>query len=180
MDARSTKLLTTVSCLTLLCVAGTGCTTLGKTSLWGSNAEVVKESAAINPGPAAPPGKFIVEMRTAGGKATAAEHSISGPINAHDALNQAKALKQFSRMKIELVRPLPSGGWHRMPLDYDRSIKRIAAESDYAILPGDRIIVTEDSSNILTDMLESASDGTFLTSPPKSGKTSQGTFRVAG
>lgn len=179
MDARSTRLLAAASCLTLLSVMSTGCASMGKTALWGTNAEVVKDSTT-NPGPAAPPGKFIVEMRDSDGKAKATEHSIAGPLNAHDALTQAKALKEFSRMKIELVRPLPSGSWHRMPVDYDRSIKRVAAESDYAILPGDRLIVTEDTSNIFSDMLDSASGGTFLSSPPKSGKTKHGTFRVAG
>ncbi|WP_425618495.1 hypothetical protein NA78x_002202 [Anatilimnocola sp. NA78] len=180
MDARQPQTLIAITGLLALSFLSTGCASFGKSSLLGSKAEVVKSESSDTPTSAAPPGKFIVEMRTVGGKATATEHTISGPLNAHDALVQAKANKEFRRMNIELVRPLPSGGWHRMPVEFDRSIKRVAAETDYAILPGDRLIVTEDASNMMTDMMDSATQGNIFSSPPKSGKTKHGTFRVAG
>jgi len=180
MDARQSLTLTAITGVLAISCLSTGCASLGKTSLFGAKAEVVKGENADVPSSAAPAGKFIVEMRTVGGKATASEHTISGPLNAHDALVQAKATKEFRRMKIELVRPLPSGGWHRMPIEFDRSIKRITPDTDYAILPGDRLIVTEDASNIMTDMMDSATEGHIFSSPPKSGKTKHGTFRVAG
>jgi hypothetical protein len=103
---------------------------------------------------------------------------VTGPLCAHDALQQAKAVKKFNRITVELVRPLPSGNWHRMPIEYDRTIRRVPAECDYAILPGDRIIVTEDTGNMITDMADHADD--LFMSSPKSGKTKNGTFRVAG
>jgi hypothetical protein len=165
----------------------TGCTSLqtpnlgalglNKTGLWGTHAEVVKDGGA-GPQAAAPAGKYVVEFRDSNGKSSSSEFNITGPICAHDALQQASAVKKFNRIKIELVRPLPSGAWHRMPIEYDRSIRRVPAEYDYAILPGDRLIVTEDTGNMFTDMMDSA-DNLFM-QQPKSGKTKNGTFRVAG
>ena len=151
--------------------------TFGKTALWGTRAEVVKDGTNNQEAPA-PAGKYIVEFRDSGGQGKAAEFNIEGPLTAHDALQNAKATKRFSRMKVELVRPLPSGGWPRIPVEYDRTIRRVPAECDYAILPGDRLIVTEDTSTVFNDMFNSA-ENLFMT-PPKSGKTKNGTFRVAG
>jgi hypothetical protein len=157
----------------------TGCASLGKTSLWGQPAEVSKKDDAATPPAAAPAGKFVVEIRDSEGRGSSAEFSMSGPINIHEALQQSGAIKKFSRLKIELVRPLPSGGWHRMPVEYDRSIRRVPAECDYAILPGDRIIVSKDPGNMISDMMDAAKEGTILGNP-KSGRTKNGTFRVAG
>jgi hypothetical protein len=190
MDARRLHHLAAV--IGLLAISGslTGCVSIpdladlslgsppfGKTGLWGARAEVVKGNE-INPESAAPAGKYIVEFRDAEGSSKSAEFNIDGPLTAHAALQNAKALKHFNRIKIELVRPLPSGGWHRMPMEYDRGARRIPAECDYAIFGGDRLIVSEDTSNIFSDMVDSADD--FFMSKPKSGKTKNGTFRVAG
>lgn len=187
MDARHLHHLAAVTLLLALSGSLTGCVSVpelglsspmfGKTGLWGTRAEVIKDGEN-HPEAPAPAGKYIVEFRDSGGRGKAAEFNIEGPLTAHDALQNAKATKQFGRMTVELVRPLPGGGWHRMPVEYDRTIRRVPAECDYAILPGDRLIVTEDTSTILNDMMKSADD-LFMT-PQKSGKTKSGTFRVAG
>lgn len=185
MDARQLRILTAVTGLLATSALLTGCTSLqtptlgfGKTALWGSHAEVIKDSHVGDSQSAAPAGKFIVEFRDANGKSSSSEFNVTGPLCAHDALQQAKATKKFNRITVELVRPLPSGNWHRMPIEYDRSIRRVPAECDYAILPGDRIIVTEDTGNMFSDMADHADD--LFMSKPKAGKTKNGTFRVAG
>jgi hypothetical protein len=71
------------------------------------------------------------------------------------ALDQTKALKKFRRVRLELYRELPQGGGHKIPVQYDRGKKRIDPATDYAIHPHDRIVVTEDTSTVLDDMLES-------------------------
>jgi hypothetical protein len=186
MDARRLHHLAAV--IGLLAISGslTGCVgfpdltrnspTFGKTGLWGSRVEVMKGDEF--PHSPAPAGKYIVEFRDTSGRGKTAEFNIEGPLTVHDALQTAQATKQFTRFKVELIRPLPSGGWHRMPIEYDRSIRRVPAECDYAILAGDRLIVTEDTGNIWTDMMNYADD-LFMTKP-KSGKTKSGTFRIAG
>lgn len=179
MDARTIRLWTALVAAVVACGPLTGCTSLGKTSLWGQQAEVIKKDPAFDSQSPAPAGKYVIEYRDSSGKGSSSDFTLAGPINIHEALQQAGAIKKFNRIKIELVRPLPAGGWHRMPIEYDRSIRRVPAECDYAVLPGDRLIVTEDTSNIFSDMLDSAQDGLLL-SKPKSGKTKNGTFRVAG
>ncbi len=178
MDAWHLRILSVVIGVLAMGGSFTGCTSLGKTPLWGTQAVVVKDSHLADPAAAAPAGKYIVEFRAAGGTANSTEHNIAGPLNAHEALQQANAVKKFNRITIELVRPLPNGGWHRMPIEYDRNIRRVPAEYDYAVLPGDRLIVTEDTGNIFTDMMGSAED--IFIGKPQSGKTKNGTFRVAG
>lgn len=184
MDARQLRNLTAVTCLLATAAALTGCVsfpnpTLGwnKSSLVGKTAEVVKEGELAGAA-AAPAGKYVIEIRDAKGKSSSAEFSLAGPLCVHDALQQAGAIQRFNRIKIELVRALPTGGWHRMPIEYDRGIRRVPAEVDYGLLSGDRLIVTEDTSTILSDMGDSAGD--FFMSKPKSGKTKNGTFRMAG
>lgn len=179
MDARTIRLLTALLASVAASAPFTGCTSMGKTSLWGQQAEVVKQESAFDSQSPAPAGKYVIEYRDSSGKGSSSDFTLAGPIHIHEALQQAGAIKKFNRIKIELVRPLPTGGWHRMPIEYDRSIRRVPAECDYALLPGDRLIVTEDTSNIFTDMMDSAQEGMFL-SNPKSGKTKNGTFRVAG
>lgn len=184
MDARQLRTLTAVTCLLATNAVFTGCTSLqtptlgwGKSTLLGKQAEVVKDGQLADPSSAAPAGKYVVELRDAKGRSSSAEFSIAGPLCAHDALQAAGAVKKFNRIKVELVRPLPSGGMHRMPIEYDRAIRRVPAECDYGILPGDRLIVTEDTSNMLSDMGNHAGD--LFMSKPQSGKTKNGTFRVA-
>jgi hypothetical protein len=181
MDARQLRILTAVTCLLATSAVFTGCTSLqtptlgwGKSSLLGKQAEVVKGGADAT---GAPAGKYVVELRDSKGRSSSAEFSIAGPLCAHDALQAAGAVKKFRRIKVELVRPLPSGDLHRMPIEYDRAIRRVPAECDYGILPGDRLIVTEDTSNMLSDMGDHAGD--LFMSKPQSGKTRNGTFRVA-
>ena len=186
MDARRLHHLAAVTLLLASSGSLTGCVsvpdlalgapTFGKTGLWGTHAEVVKNGE--HPESAAPAGKYIVEFRDSDNNGKAAEFNIEGPLTAHDALQNAKATKRVTRIKVELVRPLPNGGWHRMPVEYDRTIRRVPAECDYAILPGDRLIVTEDTGNIWTDMFHYTDD--LFMGRPTSGKTKSGTFRVAG
>lgn len=184
MDARQLRILTAVTCLLATTAVFTGCTSLkqptlgwGKSSLLGKQAEVVKAGQLAEPVQAAPAGKYVVELRDRKGRSSSAEFSIEGPLCAHDALQAAGAIKKFNRITVELARRLPSGDVHLMPIEYDRAIRRVPAECDYGILPGDRLIVTEDTGNMFSDMGDSAGD--LFMGKPQSGKTKNGTFRVA-
>jgi hypothetical protein len=116
------------------------------------NAEVTRGSA-----PAAPPAaKFVVEIRPEKGKPQAVEKPLSDQMFVQSALEQTGALKKFKRAFVEIYRPLPSGGWHKMNLEFDRENHRVPPEYDYAVLPGDRIIVTEDTSDVFDDIMERA------------------------
>ena len=129
-----------------------------------------KLNAEVTPGPApsaAPAAKFVVEIRPEKGKPQAVEKPLAEQTFVQSALEQTGALKKFKRAFVEVYRPLPSGGWHKMNLEFDRENHRVPPEYDYAVLPGDRIIVTEDTSNLMDDVIERAMKPLGLTPPKK-------------
>jgi hypothetical protein len=103
----------------------------------------------------APPANFTVECQPAKGKSIAKEQPLAGPLTVQEALEHTKANKKFRKFKLELHRPLPDGRTHSMVLQYDRSAKHVDPEFDYAILPGDRVIVIEDTSTVFDEILDS-------------------------
>jgi hypothetical protein len=118
-----------------------------------------KLAAEVRPGgphPPAPIGKFSVEVRPEKGKPQSVEKEMSEQLHVQTALEQTGVAKKFPRCYIELYRPLPNGGWHKMVLEFDRENHRVPAEFDYAVLPGDRIVVTEDPTNLLDDFIARA------------------------
>ncbi len=88
------------------------------------------------------------------------EQPVSAPLPLHEIVYIQQALEmtgldsRFRRMKLELFRPLEAGN-HRLDIRYDRDEHRVASEYDYALRPGDRLVVTEDTSTVLDDMLGS-------------------------
>lgn len=132
------------------CALG-GCTSWGKQDL--------SRKAELLPGdgqPAAPLEAYYVIFQPENGKAEQLERTLSGQLHVQDALSQVGAAKKYRRFTVELWRKLPSGGIHKIPLEYDRGNKRVTPEFDYALMPGDRIVLREDPSTIIDDMLQSA------------------------
>ena len=102
----------------------------------------------------APPGNFTVEVRPHKGKPIAKEQPLAGHLTVQEALEHTKANKKFKRFNLQLHRPLPDGRVHSMILEYDRNAKLVDPEFDYAIQPGDRVIVIEDTKTMLDDFME--------------------------
>lgn len=118
-----------------------------------------KLSAEVTPGPqpdGPPAAKYIVEIRPETGKPKSVEKPLTEPLHVQSAIQQTGAVKQFDRALISVYRPLPSGGWHKMDLEFDHKEHRVPPEYDYAILPGDRIVVTEDPRTVMDDFMERA------------------------
>jgi hypothetical protein len=129
-----------------------------------------KLGAEVVPGPASdapPPAKFVVELRPEKGKPQSVERTLGEPIHVQTALEQTGAIKKFKRATVEVYRPLPSGGWHKMSLEFDKETHRIPPEFDYAVLPGDRIIFTEDTNTVFDDITERALTPLGITPPKK-------------
>jgi hypothetical protein len=128
----------------------------------------LKAEVTGGPSPSGPPAaKFVVEVRPEKGKPQAVEKSLSEPTYVQTALEQTGALKKFKRATIEVHRPLPSGGWHKMNLEVDNDTHRVPPEYDYAVLPGDRIVVTEDTTTALDDVMQRALKPLGITPPKK-------------
>ena len=129
-----------------------------------------KLNAEVLPGPAPgtpPTAKYVVEVRPDKDKPKALEKALTEPTHVQEVLEKTGALKQFDRSKVTIYRQLPSGGWHKMNLEYDKEGHGIPPEYDYAILPGDRIVVTEDTSTIFDDMMERALKPLGINPPKK-------------
>jgi hypothetical protein len=133
-----------------LAASSAGCTTLGMKSLGGMLGDDDKP-AAIDPA-----SSYQVIFVPTEGKPEQLQRTLSGSIHVQEALEQTGAMKKFRRIEVELVRPLPSGQFHRIVCEYDVGTKQVTPEFDYALLPGDRLIVKEDPSNMFDDMLNSA------------------------
>jgi hypothetical protein len=129
-----------------------------------------KLTAEVTPGsaPAAKPAaSYIVEIRPENGKLQSVEKPLTDQTYIQTALDQTGASKKFKRASIEVFRPLPAGGWHKMNLELDKDTHRVPPEFDYAVLPGDRIVVIEDSETILDDIMHRAFTPLGITPPKK-------------
>lgn len=141
-----------------------------------------KLGAEVTPGPQAnapPAAKYVIEIRPEKGKAKSVEKQLTDPIHVQTALEQSGALKKWKRSEIVIYRPLPSGGWHKMNLEHDKENNRVPPEYDYAVLPGDRIIVTEDPRNMMDDMMERTLKPLGI-NPPKKADPIKERYQIQG
>ncbi|MGI8979491.1 MAG: hypothetical protein ACR2FY_09720 [Pirellulaceae bacterium] len=84
------------------------------------------------------------------------ERPLTEPTTVQQILVQTGSIQKYRRIEIEIDRPLAGGGFHRIPCEYDRETRQITPENDYALMPGDRVIVKEDVSTIIDDMMRAA------------------------
>lgn len=150
----------------------------------GLSRETPSLKAEIVPGqtgaPAAPQAKVILEVHPDKGESKLVEQALQQPMSVQQMLVDSGMSKKFRRMNVDLVRPLPTGGYHKIALHFDRDSKRISTESDYALQPGDRLIIVEDTTTMLDDMIQKAGQP-FGIHSPKRGRSGQGgTYFVEG
>lgn len=168
------------------CIARLFCALLVVAAASGSGCSVFKPAVSDDPraelsktggGPVGPVSKYTVELHPESSQPTRVERSLTGPVTVQQALKETEALEKFRRSTLELHRPLANGAVHRMTVEYDRAAKMVAPEFDYALQPGDRLIVKEDPSTVLDDVLEQTL-GQYnpLASGPEKGRTKSGGF----
>jgi hypothetical protein len=152
MDSRITLILG----LALAACVSTGCAMLQPKPTTELTAEV-KSNGTDGSKVETPPGTFTVEVRPAKGKPIAKEQPLAGPLTVQEALEHTRANKKYKRFNLQLHRPLPDGRIHSMVLEYDRAAKMVDPEYDYTIQAGDRVIVIEDPTTILDDVMKQIS-----------------------
>lgn len=136
----------------ILCVAGavsaTGCNVVDASkSLFATNANPTANASVAGP-------TAVVEYRSSNG----ATKSVAVPVDGDDfhvqqLMDKTGAFRKFSRSEVELQRKTPQGRQTKMSVSYDRGNRRIEPQCDYQVLPGDVLVVTEDPTNLLDDML---------------------------
>jgi hypothetical protein len=70
-------------------------------------------------------------------------------------LKSTGAARKFSRAKVHVERQLPNGAWHKMAVECDLTAKRVDPMHDYHLRPDDRLVVTEDTTDMWDDMMKS-------------------------
>lgn len=100
------------------------------------------------------PNACQVVIKDAAGKTTRTTLPLDKQQHIQDLLVQSGALRQFTRMDLALLRTTPTGGKQRMNVEFDRSKRAVEMQYDYFIMPGDVLLVTEDPSTIVDDMIK--------------------------
>ena len=183
MDAAARRVFHTLSiALFVLPLALSGCNSMGGHSAKGSISDESLAAAAVDAQGTAAQSKFAVEFHFTKDKQKpqAIERPLTGTLHVQEALEQTGALKKFRRCEIAIVRRLPNGMGHKIPVDYDRDVKRVTPEFDYALLPGDRLIVTEDTSTAFDDLLQDSWLGPLGGKSGKGRTSTGGHFRLEG
>lgn len=100
-------------------------------------------------------GAYTVEIRREGHKTETVQLPHRPETRLQNAVEQSGAAKKFRRMTLYVVRTPPNGGpKQRMSAAYDAGERRVAWESDYAIYPGDHIVITQDNSSELDKLVQ--------------------------
>ena len=145
-----------IAALSICFVAATltGCASLGT-----PKPDVKSELSKAGPagGEVAGGAKVDIIFQPDQGQPERMERSLTEPTTVQQMLVQSGALNKYRRIEVELLRPLQNGGSHKIPCEYDRATRQISPETDYALMPGDRVVVKEDPSTIVDDMMRSAS-----------------------
>jgi hypothetical protein len=157
-----------ISLLTLVAIlsGAAGCSLLKDQTPPRLGAEVLPASAAAP----TPPEKYAIELRPEKGQPQSIDRELTAPIHVQQALEQAGLAKRWPRMGVEMYRHLPTGGWHKMSLEFDYKAHRVPPEFDYSVQPGDRIIVSEVAENLLDDLMQAALSPLGIVSPEKKRK----------
>jgi hypothetical protein len=98
--------------------------------------------------------RIFVELRPSVGSRVRKAYPIDRDLVVQDALDLARASSKFAKMNVYVYRQDPSGRKVKFGADYDVAKRRVKYESDYALHPGDTIVVEEDASNALTETLD--------------------------
>ena len=135
--------------------AMTGCAGLG-TPKSDLKTELAK-GGTIPPDAAPGTAKVDVIFQPDKGQPQRMERSLTEPTTVQQMLVQSGGLKKYRRVEVEVIRQRPSGGgYFTIPCEYDRETRQIDPANDYALMPGDRVVIKEDTSTVIDDIMRSA------------------------
>jgi hypothetical protein len=96
---------------------------------------------------------ITVEVRPAYAKATLVQLPLAPDMRLQDAVDASKV--RFGKREIYIVRESPrTGRNHKLSAGYDRANRRISMETDYALQPGDRVVIAQDTTTSLETVMQ--------------------------
>jgi hypothetical protein len=114
---------------------------------------------SAEPGPQAghPAGGTItLEVRAAGEKPEVGQVTLRDAMHIQDVLEQTELVKRFRRMDLHVLR-VHGDQRQKMESKYRHEDGHVDLLYDYLLYPGDHLVVVEDTSNIIDDMLGTVS-----------------------
>lgn len=117
----------------------------------------LSKGGTIPPDDASGTAKVDVIFQPEKGQPQRLERSLTEPTTVQQMLVQSGGIKKYRRIEVEVIRQRPSGGGHfTIPCEYDRATRQIDPANDYALMPGDRVVIKEDTSTVFDDIMRSA------------------------
>lgn len=86
---------------------------------------------------------------------------IEGNPTVQDALKASGATKKFKHMRIDLARRLENGQVLKMPVNFNPNENRVIDEQNYALHPGDELLVRRESPGMFDAMFKSIPGNKF-------------------
>jgi len=107
------------------------------------------------PPAAAPAPTYTIEIHPERGEVGTKTVPLGEQSYVQNAVDESGALRRFRRIKIQVVRKGNVAGHKmaKMEVDFDNGRRQVPMQSDYALHPGDRVMIIEDSSSIVDDVM---------------------------
>lgn len=147
-----TRMSTLAPLVAVLLATSSGCLSLDPAGLKG---KLFVSEQDVEPAATAPVmGTVTVEFHKArGGVTHSVDVALTENMCVQDVIDQAKAGRYFGRCYIDLIRNLPNGQPHVMKVAYDSDRARVSHAANYALHPGDKVKVSEDTTDMFDDLL---------------------------
>jgi hypothetical protein len=100
---------------------------------------------------------ITMEIRASGKKPEIKPFQLDNGITVQQMLEKAKLVKKFRRMDIEILR-VTGDQRAKLAVKYDHTEAQVRPEYDYALYPGDHVIVQEVTKTAFDDMFDSVAD----------------------
>lgn len=104
------------------------------------------------------PASCTVVLRKTGSTPREMEVPLPNVTRLQEVLEQTGVTKKIRHMELYVLRAVPGDPQqrHKMAAHYNSGRRQVSMETDYAIYPGDRIVVIEEASTQLEQMLAGA------------------------
>ncbi len=111
---------------------------------------------APQPDPSVP--TFLVEVREGTAqKSRTRQLPLAEPLTVQDVLKKTGVLSQFTRMNITIERPVPGRPAPlKLEIPFSVATRSVDPGRDYAIRPGDRLIIAEDTRTLIDRLFDQA------------------------
>lgn len=145
-------------CVLSVALLATGCTgnpfkSSSLTTTDDALASAAAEQDSGNAGDVQAP-KYRVTIFATGAKPAPRDMVFSGGLTLNDAIDRSGARDQFGRMKVDLIRTGKEGVRHKLEVKLNSGGNRIEPLYDYAVRPGDHIMITQDNTTDLSRMMD--------------------------